>query len=87
MQYDDSDGYGESQNFVRAFYMPSTSVSHWYAPTPNTTMEDKYCYNFILQRRTWKLGEVNLASVMHVVSVRGFAVCPVALKHSCYSTS
>ena len=50
-------------------------------------MEDKYCYNFILQRRPRKLGEVNLASVMQVVRVGGFAVCPMALKHSCYSTS
>lgn len=27
MLYDDSDGYGESQNFVRAFYMPSTVLN------------------------------------------------------------
>lgn len=27
MQYDDNDGYAESQNFVRAFYMPSTVLN------------------------------------------------------------
>ena len=75
------------QHLHSAFCVPSTSVGYLYALTPNTTMEDKYCYNFILQRRTWKLGEVNLASVMQIVSVRGFAVCPMALKHLCYSTS
>lgn len=27
MLYDDSDGYGESQNFVESFYMPSTVLN------------------------------------------------------------
>ena len=27
MQYNDNDGYGERQNFVRAFYMPSTILN------------------------------------------------------------
>ena len=76
-----------SSTYIVLSVCQALALSYLYALTPDTTMEDKYCYNFILQRRPRKLGEVNLASVMQVVRVGGFAVCPMALKHSCYSTS
>lgn len=47
MLYDDSDGYGESQNFVRAFYMPSTVLKRYVCINPfdlSTALWSGNCY-------------------------------------------